>query len=63
MLPKALPLLAPLMNEGGTILCEHPAGLELPREAGSFEAVRTYRYGKIMTTIYRRQAQEGQEER
>lgn len=63
LLPKALPLLAPLMNEGGTILCEHPAGLELPREAGSFEAERTYRYGKIMTTIYRRKAQEGQEER
>lgn len=60
LLPKALPLLAPKMNPGGVILCEHQKGEELPETAGEFKIYRTYRYGKVMVTAYRRAA--GQDE-
>lgn len=56
ILPKALPLLAPKMNPGGVILCEHQKGEELPETAGDFKIYRTYRYGKVMVTAYRNPA-------
>lgn len=54
LLQKALPLVAEVMNPGGTILCEHPVGEELPQEVGGFAVVKSYRYGKIALTMYRR---------
>ena len=54
LLPKALPMLAPKMTPGGVILCEHQKGEELPETAGEFKIYRTYRYGKVMVTAYRR---------
>lgn len=54
LLQKALPLTAAAMNPGGTIFCEHPVDEQLPEEAGDFCAVKSYRYGKISLTMYRR---------
>ena len=59
LLQRALPVTAACMNPGGSILCEHPAGEELPREAGGFRLCRQHKYGKIMVTLYRRSAAEG----
>ncbi|MBP0962893.1 MAG: RsmD family RNA methyltransferase, partial [Oscillospiraceae bacterium] len=61
LLPKALPLLAPKMTPGGVILCEHQKGEELPETAGEFKIYRTYRYGKVMVTAYRRPATDDEE--
>lgn len=54
LLQKTLPLVVKSMNPGGTIFCEHPSDEQLPEEAGEFCAVKTYRYGKISLTMYRR---------
>ncbi len=54
LLEQALPLTAERMNPGGVIVCEHPSGDELPLAAGDFTRGKTYRYGKIALTLYRR---------
>lgn len=54
LIQKALPLVTAHMNEGGTIICENPLDEELPESAGEFCRVKSYRYGKICLTIYRR---------
>lgn len=53
LLQRALPKVAEKMNAGGTIVCEHPADEPLPEEAGDFSRGRSYRYGKIMLTLYK----------
>lgn len=52
---EGAPLTARQMNPGGVILCEHPLGEELPERAGEFQRGKSYRYGKIMLTVYRRE--------
>ena len=58
LLQEALPLLAPRMSPGGAILCESPRGEALPEEAGGFRIKKTYSYGKIVLTLYRRPEEE-----
>ncbi len=53
LLQRALPLVAESMNKGGTIICEHPYDEELPEDAGDFLRGRSYKYGKVMLTVYR----------
>lgn len=53
LLQQALPLVAERMNPGGTIICEHPVEESLPECAGDFVQVRSYKYGKILLTLYR----------
>ena len=61
LLERALPLVAQKMNPGGVILCEHPKDEVLPETAGEFVQFRSYRYGKIMLTSYRRSEEESGE--
>lgn len=53
LLQRALPLVAQAMNPGGTIVCENPGDEEIPESAGDFVRTRSYRYGKIILTLYR----------
>jgi len=53
LIEKALPLLWPLMNAGGAIVCETPFDENLPAEAGGYKLYRDYRYGKTKITVYR----------
>lgn len=53
LIQRALPMTAEVMNKGGTIVCENPIGEEMPETAGDFVRVRTYRYGKIVISLYR----------
>lgn len=53
LLQTALPLVAQAMNLGGTIVCENPSDEEMPETAGDFVRTRSYRYGKIILTLYR----------
>lgn len=50
----ALEALAEHMQDGGVILCECERTEEVPQSAGGFTAVRSYKYGKIKMTQYRK---------
>lgn len=52
LLDTVLPLLAPCMNQGGTILCECDICQPLPEAAGDFVKDKIYRYGRIAITRY-----------
>ena len=54
LLQRALPLVVPRMNAGGTIVCENPIDEAMPESEGDFCRTKSYRYGKILLTIYRR---------
>lgn len=53
LLQRALPMVAQTMNRGGTIICENPSDEQMPESAGEFVQGRSYRYGKIVLTLYR----------
>lgn len=52
LIEECLPFVAERMNKGGTIICEHPSDENMPELAGEFCKKKTYRYGKIMLTLY-----------
>ena len=53
LLLPALQKVAPLVNDGGIIVCEAEDGTELPQNVDRFEVSRTYRYGRIGVWVYR----------
>lgn len=59
LISAVLPKLSEKMNDQGIIICECERGEELPEKAGSFSAVKTYRYGKAKITTYKKQQEEG----
>jgi len=54
LLLPAIKAVLPLMSDYGTVICEHPPHVELPQEIGGFCVSRTYRYGKINITVYKK---------
>ncbi len=56
LLLPAIKSVLPLMSDYGMIVCEYPPEIEIPESIGGFEIYRTYRYGKINVTIYRKGA-------
>ncbi len=52
LLQQTLPLVTGRMAPGGRIFCEHPMDEEMPLETGGFRQKKTYRYGKIVLTLY-----------
>ncbi len=54
LLEKALSAVCPLMSDYGIIICEHPSDVVPEQEINGFTVSRTYRYGKIMVTMYRK---------
>lgn len=52
LLERALPMLGECMSPQGVVICEHPREEELPERAGKLFKYRTYRYGRIMLTVY-----------
>lgn len=53
LIPKVLPELDEVINPGGTVVCEHEAGLELPEKVGGLTLRRRYSYGKLVAlTVY-----------
>lgn len=51
---RAVEAVSSKMNGGGVIVCETALDEEMPESAGDFVLDRTYRYGKIKITTYRR---------
>ena len=54
LIPKALPLLADRLSDHGMVICEYATDEQVPENSGALNAVKTYRYGKTMVTIYRK---------
>ena len=55
MLVPAIKAVLPLMSDYGTIVCEHPIDVELEQEIGGFSVFRSYRYGKVIVTVYKKE--------
>ena len=53
-LQKALDEVEPFVNDGGTVICEHPFGEEMPETVGALSVYRSYKYSKTAVTIYRK---------
>ncbi len=51
-----------ILERHGIIVAEHPAGRDLPALEPPYRLHRTYRYGKIGLTVYRRGGNEENEE-
>ncbi len=54
LLMPALKAVLPLMSDYGFIVCEHPPEVEVLQTVGGFSVWRTYRYGKVHVTVYKR---------
>ncbi len=54
LLTPAIKAVLPLMSDYGAVICEHPPEVKLEEEIGGFYIHRTYRYGKIFVSIYRK---------
>lgn len=56
LLLPAIKSVLPLMSDYGLLVCEYPPEVEIPESIGGFSIYRTYRYGKINISIYRKGA-------
>ncbi len=56
LLVPALKSVLPLMSDFGIIVCEYPPEVEIPESIGGFQIAKTYRYGKINVSVYRKGA-------
>ncbi len=54
LLMSALKAVLPLMSDYGTIVCEHPPEVKPDENVGGFSIAKTYRYGKVLVTVYRK---------
>lgn len=61
LLLPALERVAPLVREGGVIVCESDEGTELPETVAGFSLERTRRYGRVHLHYYRRPAAKPEE--
>ncbi len=54
LLMPAVKAVLPLMSDYGLIVCEHPPEVSLDETVGGFSIFKTYRYGKVNVTVYRK---------
>lgn len=54
LIQRSLPALTEKMSENGIIVCEHEKECRLPEEENGFKISKTYHYGQISLTVYRR---------
>lgn len=54
LLMPAIKAVLPLMSDYGMIICEHPPEVKLEESVGGFVISKTYRYGKVLVTVYRK---------
>ena len=55
MLVSVLELCAPKLRQGGVIACEYDEGTQLPEQVADLKADRSYRYGRVHITLYRKE--------
>lgn len=61
LINRSLPALTEIMSDDGIIVCEHERGARLPEEENGFKIHKTYNYGKISLTVYRKPVEEDAE--
>lgn len=54
LLMPAVKAVLPLMSDYGLIVCEHPPEVKPDETVGGFSIFKTYRYGKVNVTVYRK---------
>ena len=54
----SMKLLSDVVAAGGCAICETPVDLELPESFGELKLHRSYRYGKIKITVYRKEGED-----
>ncbi len=54
LLTHAIKAALPLLSDYGAIICEHPPEIKLEPEIGGFYIYKSYRYGKVLVTVYRK---------
>ena len=54
LLMPAVKAVLPLMSDYGLIVCEHPPEVKPDETVGGFGIFKTYRYGKVNVTVYRK---------
>ncbi|MBR6044680.1 MAG: 16S rRNA (guanine(966)-N(2))-methyltransferase RsmD [Ruminococcus sp.] len=52
LIEKAMNLIGRVMNEGGTVVCEHERECAPAEQYGDLKLRKCYRYGKIMLSVY-----------
>lgn len=62
LIQRSLPALVERMSENGIIVCEHEKDCRLPENEGDFSIHKTYKYGQICLTVYRRNEVETEDE-
>lgn len=55
---KALKLVQKNVSKYGKILCEHPMEVKLPDTVDDFVMKKSYRYGKILVSVYERKGED-----
>ena len=55
VLPACLDALQDRVAVGGAVLCESDRSCELPEQVGGFTLQRTYRYGRVVVRLYRKE--------
>lgn len=58
LIHPVLEKVAPLVNDGGIIVCETSAETEMPENVDRFALAKVYRYGQIRVWLYRYQVGE-----
>ena len=61
LINRSLPGLTEIMKDNGIIICEHEKNARLPEEENGFKIHKTYTYGKICLTVYRKPEEEAEE--
>ena len=54
LLMPAVKSVLPLVSDYGFIVCEHPPEVEVEENIGGFSIWRSYRYGKVHITVYKK---------
>lgn len=51
---KALELAEKRMSDYGMMICEYPTDIKVPETVGCFAVYRSYRYGKVAVSVYKK---------
>ena len=58
LVADSMKLLSDAVADGGCAVCETPVDSELPESFGELKLYRSYRYGKIKITVYRKEGKD-----
>ena len=47
-----------IMSDYGIVFCEHPTDMRMPDSAGGFNINRTYKFGSIAVTTYKKEVKQ-----